>query len=329
MEVGHRDIVTLNGHRSWHAQPGDHLVDVVALKVIVQQPALGLMVAITDQQSGWIVAGVEGHAVGGVELLEAIPLRAKVRQILSLRAEAKDSVTGIAVREVDLAIGGYGDGGWRPLFDFDTALFLGRDAQLEDDRPGLSLNLDALASGISGSVEKVTAVLSADLHVVQAGVVVAEMPPREHTVRREDEDAQIRTGVDLTLAVDDDTAVGWADLRLAGSIKPPAWHGIKRHDAAAHPNRLSGESRRNNQPQHKPDTAQHLQRHRQNSLEGKQPATRPESSFYSTDTDKFPRGFQLRTRMGSDCRQLELPVLEGGFFLTRSSISWINAWTAG
>ena len=212
VEVRHRDIVTLNGHRSRHAQPGDHLVDVVALKVIVQQPALGLMVAITDQQSGWIVAGVEGHAVGGVELLEAIPLRAKVRQILSLRAEAKDSVTGIAVREVDLAIGGYGDGGWRPLFDFDTAFFLGRDAQLEDDRPGLSLNLDALASGISGSVEKVTAVLSADLHVVQAGVVAAEMTPYEGAVGREDEDAQIRTGVDVTLAVDDDTAVGRADL---------------------------------------------------------------------------------------------------------------------
>ena len=49
VQVGHRDVVALDGGRGRHAQAGDDFVDEVAVEIVMQQPALGLVVAVADQ----------------------------------------------------------------------------------------------------------------------------------------------------------------------------------------------------------------------------------------------------------------------------------------
>ena len=49
VQIGHGDVVALDGGGGRHAQAGHDFVDEVAVEVVVQQPALGLVVAVADQ----------------------------------------------------------------------------------------------------------------------------------------------------------------------------------------------------------------------------------------------------------------------------------------
>ncbi len=78
MQVGDRDVIALNGYRSGHAETGDDFFNKLAFEAVMQQSALGLMVAITDQKPRRLVSCVERHAVRGVELLWSIPFLPEV-----------------------------------------------------------------------------------------------------------------------------------------------------------------------------------------------------------------------------------------------------------
>jgi len=49
LQIGHRNIVALNGNRRRHPQPGRNLRDVISIQVVVQKSTLRLMVAIADE----------------------------------------------------------------------------------------------------------------------------------------------------------------------------------------------------------------------------------------------------------------------------------------
>ena len=55
------------------------------------------VITVADQQPGWIVACVEGHSVGRVELLEPVALPAEVTDVFSILVILEDDVARIAV----------------------------------------------------------------------------------------------------------------------------------------------------------------------------------------------------------------------------------------
>ena len=97
MKIGDRDVITLNGYGRWHAQTGDDFFDKVSIQIVVEQSALGCVIAIADQQARRIVTRVQRHAMRSVELLQCVPFHAKVHQVFTVFVEFENVVAGVTV----------------------------------------------------------------------------------------------------------------------------------------------------------------------------------------------------------------------------------------
>ncbi len=64
----------------------------------MDQSSFGLVVSVADEESVWFVAGIEGHAVGGIEFFQAVALGAEVAQVLAVFVVAEDVVGSVSVR---------------------------------------------------------------------------------------------------------------------------------------------------------------------------------------------------------------------------------------
>ena len=63
------------------------------------------MIAVADQQARWGVSGVERHAVRGVELPWAVTLGPEVFQVFTSLVVLENDVAGVAVGQINVAIG--------------------------------------------------------------------------------------------------------------------------------------------------------------------------------------------------------------------------------
>ena len=86
----------------------------------MQQSPFGLVIAVTDQQAGRIIACVERHAVGSIELLQSIALLAEMHQVFTAFVELEDMVAGIPVGQEDVAVGCDGDGSGAEAFEVES-----------------------------------------------------------------------------------------------------------------------------------------------------------------------------------------------------------------
>ena len=236
VEVGNGDKIPLDDRRGGHPQAGDHFLQEVSIEVVVDQPPLRLVVAVADEEPGRVVARIERHPVGGVELLHPVAGDAEVLQILAALVESEDMIRGVAVGEEDVAIRGDGDRRRRPLVEIEPR-FLG-DAELEHDLPGDGVNLDPLAGDVAGAVQVFAFPFGVDLQIVDVGVGIAEEPADDLPVGGEAKDPQGGAGPDRAILADGDAAVGRADLRLPILAEAPAGDGVEGHLPASHPHRL-------------------------------------------------------------------------------------------
>ena len=62
------------------------------------------MVAVTDQQSWWIVTGIERLSVRRVELLEVVSLTSEMLQVFAILVKFENVVTGIPVRQENISV---------------------------------------------------------------------------------------------------------------------------------------------------------------------------------------------------------------------------------
>ena len=186
----------------------------------MQQPALGLVIAVADQQAGRVVTRVERHAVGGVEFLETVPLGPEMHQVLPGLVELEDVVARVAVRQEDVAVGGDGDRRGIEFLQLQ-ARFLGK-RELQDDLAGPGVELDSLGVVVAGRVDELAVRFLADLHVVDVGILVAEEAADHLAVGREDEDAGVGARVDVAVLVDDDAAVASARSRTSRRRRGPS-----------------------------------------------------------------------------------------------------------
>ena len=157
MQIGYRDVVALHGNRGRHTEATDDFVDVFAPKAVVQETAAGLVVAVADQQAVRLVAGIERHAVRGVELPRAVAFRAKVHQVLPGFVELEDDVTGVAVRKKNVAVVGHRDGGGVERLCSEPGRR--REGQAQGDLAVGGVELDPLGVFVAGTVKVFGAVL--------------------------------------------------------------------------------------------------------------------------------------------------------------------------
>jgi hypothetical protein len=103
--------------------PASHdLFDKLTIERVVNQAAFRLMIAIADQEARRIIARVQGHSMRRVELFERVSLGAEMHQVFSVFVELEDVVARVTVRQIDVAIGGNGDGGGAELRQFQSRL---------------------------------------------------------------------------------------------------------------------------------------------------------------------------------------------------------------
>ena len=232
LEIGNGNIIALNHRGGGHSQTGDHLAEEFAFEAIVDQATFGLVIAIANQQTIGGVAGVQGHAVGGVEFLEAVAFGSKVAQVFAVLVELEDVVGRIAVGQIDVAIGGHGDRRGAELAHFEAG-FLG-EGELQDDVAGLGVELDPFGVGVAGAVDEFAFFFVPDFHVVDVGILFAKETANHFAIGRENENTGRGAGVDVSFLVDDDAAVGGSDDRFAIRPKAPAGDCVKGHDSRAH-----------------------------------------------------------------------------------------------
>ncbi len=169
MEVGDRDVVALDGYGGWHAEAGDDLFDEIAIEVVMHEASLRLVIAVANQEARRVVARVERHAVGRIEFFEAVSLGAEVRQVFSGLVVFENVVASITVGQKDIAVRRDGDGCGVEIFDGEARFF--GEGQLQHDFSALDFEFDSFGVGIACAVDVLDAVVLADLHVVNAGVV--------------------------------------------------------------------------------------------------------------------------------------------------------------
>ena len=99
--------------------------------------------------------------------------------------------------------------------------FLGKP-ELQHDVPGFGVELDPFGVGIAGAVNEFALGFVADLHVVDVRVFVSHEAADHFPVRREDEDPQLRAGVDVPRLVDHDAAVSRTDDRFPVCPRVPS-----------------------------------------------------------------------------------------------------------
>ena len=232
VQVGYRDVVTLHGNRGRHAEASDDFVDVFALEAVVQQSAARLVIAVADQQAVRLVTRVERHAVRGVELPRPVAFGPEVLQVFTGFVEDKNNVAGVAVREKNITVRGYGDGGWVERLCSEPGIR--REGEAQGDLSVGCIELDPFGVFVAGAVKVFGAVFIANLDVVQVGVRFAEKLARHLAVRRKSDHALVGAGVDRAVLADDHAAVRRADGGFALRGEPPAGHGVKRHQASAH-----------------------------------------------------------------------------------------------
>ena len=171
----------------------------------MQESAFGLVVAVTDEESGGIVAGVECHAVGGVELFEVIAFLAEVFDVFAVAVIDKDVIAGVAIGEIDISVGSDGDGGGFEVLESESGFF--GVGKFESDCAGFGVEFDTFAGIVAGTVDVFAVGFLADFDVVHAGVFVTEEAADDLAVGVEYKDADIGAGVDIALFVDDDATV--------------------------------------------------------------------------------------------------------------------------
>ncbi len=120
VQVRHRDIVALNRDRSGHSQSSDDFFDEFAVKRVMQQTPFRLMIAVANQQARWIVARVQRHPVGGIELLQSVSFGPKVHHVLSILVVLENMITGVTIGQKDITVGSHRD---RGRIEFDRTQF--------------------------------------------------------------------------------------------------------------------------------------------------------------------------------------------------------------
>ena len=86
----------------------------------MQKSAFRLVITVADKQAGRVIACVERHAVGSIELLQSIALLAEMHQIFAAFVEFEDMVAGVTVRQEDVAVGCNGDSGGAETFEVEA-----------------------------------------------------------------------------------------------------------------------------------------------------------------------------------------------------------------
>jgi hypothetical protein len=104
VQVGDGDKVALNGSRGRHAQSGHDFADEFAFQIVVQQTALGFVITVADQQTIGLIARIQCHAVGCVELLEVVSFLAEMLQVFPRLVELEDRVAGISVGQENVPV---------------------------------------------------------------------------------------------------------------------------------------------------------------------------------------------------------------------------------
>jgi hypothetical protein len=103
--------------------------------------------------------------------------------------------------------------------------------------------LDAFGAVVASAVDELNAALVPNFHVVEHRVRFAQVFLDHFAVRREDDHSFIGADEDISALVNRDSAVRRSQGRAAVGTKPPAWHRIEGHQAAAHANGLNLVSR--------------------------------------------------------------------------------------
>src|SRR5262245_3899617 len=98
----------------------------------------------------------------------------------------------------------------------------------------MSAKLDSLGVVVAGPINKFFSAFVANLHVVEHRVGLAEILRDDFAIGRENDDAFVRTDIDVATLVDRNPAVRRPESRLAIRPQTPAGNGIKGHDPAAH-----------------------------------------------------------------------------------------------
>ena len=75
----------------------------------MQQATFGLMVAVTNEQAIWLVAGVKCHAVSRVEFLLAVPLFAEMHEVLAGLVELENVIACVTICQYDVSVSCDGD----------------------------------------------------------------------------------------------------------------------------------------------------------------------------------------------------------------------------
>ena len=123
VQIGHRDIVTLDAGGSWHTEACDHLFDELSVETIMNQAALRFVVAIAYEKPVRFIAGIQNHAVSRIELLHSIPLLAEVHQVLAVLIELEDVIAGVTIRQKDVVIGCYRNRCWIEAVNLESRFF--------------------------------------------------------------------------------------------------------------------------------------------------------------------------------------------------------------
>ena len=79
------------------------------------QTALGLVIPVADQQTGWSITSIQSHSMSRVELFQAVTLGAEVHQVFAGFVELENMVAGITIGEKNVAVGGHGHRSWAEL----------------------------------------------------------------------------------------------------------------------------------------------------------------------------------------------------------------------
>lgn len=216
-EFGDGDVVTVDGGGAGAAEVLGDDGDEVAIEVHVDETAV---FAVADEEERFGAAGVEGDAVAGFEFAVGVAFAAEGFDVFAGGVVFVDEGFAVAVGDEDGSVWADGDAGWGVAVAVRVGVgFLGV-AEFED---GFAVEVefdDVFGAEVCG-VDEFLAVFFADHEPVDAGELWGDFFD-ESAIGFEDEETFIAIGADVDVAgfVDDDAAVGGADVDGAGDGSP-------------------------------------------------------------------------------------------------------------
>ena len=219
-EFSDGDVVAVEGDGAGAAEIFGDDGDEIAVEIEVLE---AFIFAIADEEEGLFAAGVEGDAVAGLELAWLIAFATEAFDVLLIFIELVDPVLAVAVGDVDIAARCDGDSGGVVLACvFVLAGFHG-DAY-GPDLGAVEFKFDDAGVVVECAVDELFAIFFAQADSVDADEFFSAYGFDHFAVGAVDEEgviAGVHAEIDLALFIDDDAAVGGAEVLSArGHLAP-------------------------------------------------------------------------------------------------------------